>query len=334
MSQLNIFETIGNTTNRFEPFHSRFLADALVANLDGRRSLFDGVWSLCAPICWEVPVKACVYSEYELCQRRKIDILIKDVGANRAVGIEVKTTSTSAEPLQLETYYRDLKHKNFVDVAIAYLTPFNKDRVGNLAVALDTTKRFNEFKASHSDALARHVSWLEVAEINWEGNELWRQHQRYVRHNMASLDDLRFLARRDRSLDYFFGDVIEIFWKELFAITGAVAKTPVVIDLEECYTDPISIAAVFEILINDEYALPSANRENSFPKTKRDEFRKTEKYGAIHDSLFKLTRQYQHVWVRGKTDYGLCMANRKQKGKGVSLVRSDGKTRLVVGELR
>ena len=334
MSQLNIFETIGTTTNRYEPFHSRFLADALRVNLHGRRSLFDGVWRLCAPDCWEVPVNACVTSEYDLYEGRKIDILIEDTGTNRAVGIEVKTTSASAEPRQLEGYYRDLKKKNFADMAIAYLTPFNQERAGDLAAALSTTIRFKEFEDCYSDAFARHVSWLEVAEINWEGNELWRQHQRYVRHEMASLDDLMSAARRDRSLDEFFGNVIEKFWKELLSTTGAVADTPVVIDLNQCDTDGKSLAAVFEILINDEEAMPHARREDSFPESEKEKFRNTKKCGSFHDELFNLSRQYSHVWARGQNDYGLCVAHRRQKSSGVSLVTSDGETRLVVGQLR
>ena len=333
MSQLNIFEIIGNTTSHTEPFHTRFLANALQVNLRDHGSLFDSVWRLCAPDCWKVPAKACIESEYELDKGRKIDILIKDKETRCAVGIEVKTNSASAEPEQLQRYYKDLK-KEFANVAIAYLTPFNHKRGGDLSATLSTSKRFKEFEDRYPNAFARHVSWLELADIDWETNELWKQHQHYVRHEIASLDILTSSDRRDRSLDEFFPNVIERFWKELLATTGAEANTPLVIDLEECDADPESIAAVFEILINDNEAkLPQAHRNNSFPETEQERFRMTEKCGAFHDALFKLSCKYSHVWLRGLTDYGLCMVHRRHKS-GVSLVRSDGPRRLVVGELR
>ena len=173
-----------------------------------------------------------------------------------------------------------------------------------------------------------------MADINWETNELWKQHQHYVRHEIASLDILTSYARRDRSLDEFFGNVIERFWKELLVTTEVEADTPLVIDLEECDADPESIAAVFEILINDNEAKPPhVHRNNSFPETEQERFRMTEKYGAFHDALFKLSRKCSHVWLRGLKDYGLCMVHRRHKS-GVSLVRSDGPRRLIVGQLR
>ena len=337
MSQpsINIFEIIGKTTSRTEPFHSRFLANALQVDLRDRGSLFNGVWKLCAPDCWKAPVKAGIESEYRLDDDRRIDILIEDKENGLAVGIEVKTTSASAEREQLQSYYEGLKKKDFADVAIAYLTPFNKKRGGDFSETLSTSKRFKEFQDRYPDAFARHVSWIEVAEINWDANDLWRQHQHYVLHEIASLDFLASSERRDRSLDEFFGNVIERFWKELLATTGAIADTPVVIDLEKCDADAESLAAVFEILINDDEAnLPQASRENSFPKTEQEKFRRTEKYRAFHDALFKLSRKYNHVWLRGLNDYGLCMAHRRYKSSGVSLVRSDGPRRLVVGQLR
>ena len=46
---MNIFETIERVSGTYEPYHSRFLADALEDSLGGDRSLFDAVWRLAAP---------------------------------------------------------------------------------------------------------------------------------------------------------------------------------------------------------------------------------------------------------------------------------------------
>ena len=58
METLNIFQTIKCTTHRIEPFHAQFLGDALRASLTEDRSLFDGIWNLCAPADWR-PTKRC-----------------------------------------------------------------------------------------------------------------------------------------------------------------------------------------------------------------------------------------------------------------------------------
>ena len=102
MTELNIFQTIRNTTHRIEPFHSQFLGDALRASLAGDRSLFEGIWNLCAPADWAPPQSAEVTNESRLVGAQRIDILIVDKATGCVVGIEVKTSRASARSGQLE----------------------------------------------------------------------------------------------------------------------------------------------------------------------------------------------------------------------------------------
>lgn len=75
---MNIFKTIGTVSSRSEPYHSQFLADALndSLSLKGDRSLFEGIWRLAAPHCWEVPDKALISAEKDAGDGR-IDICIR-----------------------------------------------------------------------------------------------------------------------------------------------------------------------------------------------------------------------------------------------------------------
>ena len=146
MARLNVFETILSTTRRVEPFHSQFLADVLDASLNDDRSLFDGFWKLAAPPNWPIPRKATVKTEQDAGNGRRIDLCIQDVEGRRILGIEVKTTSTSANAGQLEAYEQGLVHNNpSFDIVIAYLTPFNRKRAGEAADRLQTVQLFQAF---------------------------------------------------------------------------------------------------------------------------------------------------------------------------------------------
>ncbi len=220
MEDLNIFKSIGETTKRIEPFHSRFLADALEASLNGDRSLFDEVWKLVAPSCWGVPDDPEIKPEERDTESgRRIDITIRDKTRSRIVGIEVKTSDASAEADQLRKYEQDLRSNNTGSkVAIAYLTPFSRERAGDKAGHLNAVQIFQEFK-KFSGQNAKHVSWLDVAELPWNGNELWKQHQQYVREYISSEKKLMVTTSRDRSLDKFFdADAVERFWCALASL--------------------------------------------------------------------------------------------------------------------
>ena len=276
-----------------------------------------------------------IESEYRI-NGRKIDILIEDLDEQFALGIEVKTASASAEPGQLEAYYEGLKEKDFSDVAMTYLTPFNRERAGKFADKLLTVQVFDDFTKNYPTVHVRHVSWLDVAKIDWEGNELWRQHQRYVRHEMASLADLKSTALRDRSLDEFFGSVIEGFWERLREVTGlALDSRPVVLDLEDLKgrdVHPERLATAFEILIKDAEETWHVSKKDDFDENAAKKFRES-MYEEYHTALFNLSR-YDHAWIQGQNDYGLRVAHRRHRQGGVSLARSRGEQYLVIGQKR
>ena len=53
---------------------------------------------------------------------------------------------------------------------------------------LATVREFDRFQAKYPDA--RHISWLDIAAIPWNGNELWRQHRLYVYQRISPLTKL------------------------------------------------------------------------------------------------------------------------------------------------
>lgn len=344
MKALNIFEVIGKTTSRIEPFHSEFLGEALRVSASGNRSLFDAVWRLAAPADWDIPHSPRIETE-EIAEKdrtdatggQRIDISIHDDERCRLLGIEVKTTKASAKKGQLEGYLDGLSDKYEYDkkdedrIAIAYLTPFNSERAGDASGSLPTVEIFEKFQQIHRNA--RHISWLDIAEIPWDGNELWRQHQAYVHQVISNYEKLEKFKSRDRSFDRFFSpDAVERFWDSLPFKGDKAADTGVTIDLAMLGNDPTPLVRAFEILIEDEENVSSrANKQDDFPDELRQSF-KTSPFSDIHEALFALSGR-QHVWVAGKGDYGLRVAH-KRHSSGVSLVRSKRERHLLVGQPR
>ena len=338
MSTLNIFESIGKTTHRIEPFHSQFLGDALCASLRGDRALFEGIWNLCAPADWEPPQNAQVDTEYTLDGAQRIDLLIVDRETGRVVGIEVKTSRASARSGQLEGYLEGLrKEHDDKRIAIAYLTPFNRQRaetvIGEDAGALSTVEVFDAFRRDFDRA--RHVSWLDVAEIEWNGGEIWSQHRLYVNSTMASPDRLRRTLSRNRSLDEFFSDeAVEAFWDALPQRGLEDAKSGVTVNLEAIEVSPNEFAKALTILIEDDANVSRRKKvdRNPFPGEQHEEFCRS-KYGEFHKAIFDLSRRFDHVWVQGERNYGLRVAH-KDHSSGVSLVTSQSQDRLAIGRRR
>ena len=336
MDSFNIFQTIKNTTHRIEPFHSQFLGDALRASLVGNRSLFDGVWNLCAPADWKIPRNAEVTNESQLEGSQRIDILIEDKGTGRVVGIEVKTSRASARPGQLSGYLQGLRSKHDNEkIAIAYLTPFNRQHaettIGENAGMLSTVKVFEEFHRSFDRA--RHVSWLDVAEIEWDGVEIWSQHQSYVRNKMAARDGLKKSLSRNRSFDEFFsGDAVEAFWEALFKSNRDYANDGAIIDLESFSGTPKELAGALTILIRDDEYVARRAKTDRFNEQLRQRFLKS-KHRQFHEALFDLSRRFDHVWVQGEGNYGLRVAH-KDHSSGVSLVTSRDPNCLLIGRRR
>ena len=323
---MNIFESIEGVTRRIEPFHSQFLADALKASINGDRSLFNAVWRLTAPGWGDPPANPKITAEEVVPGQGRIDIAIKcDSPEPRIVGIEVKTTDSSATPGQLERYRNGLVSGNVgYAVAIAYLTPFNRKRAQDKANDLATVKEFDDFQRKYPDS--RHVSWLDIAAIPWNGNELWRLHQLYVYQRISSHDKLRRSAARDRTLDNFFGgEAVDAFWEALDEL-GIEPKPDggAVIELVEFDGAPDfadRLVQAFQILItNGEGVSRNANRGEYFSTSLRHPFLESQ-YREIHAAIFNLERQHSHVWIQGTRNYGLRVGHTGYSG-GVSIVRS------------
>ena len=345
MKALNIFEVIGKTTSRIEPFHSEFLGEALRVSASGNRSLFDAVWRLAAPADWDIPYNPRIKTE-EKAEKdgkdatggQRIDISIHDDERCRLLGIEVKTTKASAKKGQLEGYLDGLSDKYEYDkkdkdrIAIAYLTPFNRERSGDDAASLPTVEIFEKFQQIHENA--RHISWLDIAEIPWDGSELWRQHQAYVRQEISNYEKLGKFKSRDRSFDRFFSpEAVERFWDALPFEGDKASNAGVTIDLEMLENDPTPLVRAFEILIEDEENVSiRANKQDDFPDELRQPF-KSSPFSNIHEALFALSNR-QHVWLAGKGDYGLRVAHKRHRNSGVSLVRSKGERHLLIGQSR
>ena len=334
---MNVFETIGKVTSRIEPYHSQFLADALSDSLNGDRSLFDAVWRLAAPPEWEPPENAIVNAEEVVSGQGRVDILIKSDSPNpRILGIEVKTTDASTTPGQLERYRCGLA-KKFAEheIAIVFLTPFTREWAPDKADALATVKEFKEFQGEHPGAKTKHISWLDVAAIPWDGNELWRQHQLYVYQHIASHKKLRLTTERDRSLDQFFGgSTVDAFWEALSELGIASNDGGATIELVESQNTPDfaqNLAEAFEILIREgEGVSQTANHSDRFAAELRQRFLDSS-YREVHEALFNLSVRYRHVSVRGQGNYGLRVAH--SEFNSVSLVTSAGIERLrIVGQ--
>ena len=330
---MNIFESIERSTRRIEPFHSQFLADALQESIEGDRSLFDAVWRLTTPDGWEAPEEPTVKAEAEVPGKRRIDILICDSVERRIVGIEVKTTDSSATSGQLKQYHDGLVEKfgENCTVVVAYLTPFNRQWAPDKADALPTVKEFDEFLKTHP--AARHVSWLDIAAIPWNGNELWRQHQLYVYQHISSSKELHLSTTRDRSLDEFFnGECVDAFWKALSELGVESVDGGANIQLAQFkhYPDFANrLAQSFQVLIME--GTTDRKKENEFSEEKRGRFLDSP-HRKVHEALFALADRHSHVWVKGEKDYGIRVRH-PSHSSGVSLVRSDGPERLkIVGQ--
>lgn len=335
---MNIFETIGKVTSRVEAYHSQFLADALTDSLNGDRSLFEAVWKLVVPPDWGIPAHAEVSSEEVVERGQKIDICVRSVSPhNRVVGIEIKTVDASVTPGQLVRYLDGLKRK-FPESAIqiAYLTPFNRERAGDAAGRLPTVREFEKFATRLPQA--RHVSLLDVADVPWDGNVLWKQHQAYVQERISVAAKLWVNTERNRKLDEFFGEELaQRFWEELAVWKIYAGDNGADINLANFGDDLPSFAGslvrALEILLDSDNVL-----RNTRPKT--DKFREklrrpflTSPYRQVHAALFGLAQLRPYVWVEGGGNYGVRTAHKNHPG-GVSLVTSNDFAHLVVGQRR
>ena len=277
-------------------------------------------------------------SEHDVGDGKRIDLTITDVDQGKVLGIEVKTRSASARPGQLEDYECKLVsglsglHERDWKVAIAFLTPFNRKRAGDMAEGLPTVRLFEQFARTSSRA-ARHVSWLEVADIPWDGREIWRQHQAYVRGTISRMDKLRASVARNRTFGEFFGEhAAGLFWEELDELGVRPEGTGVEIDLMDCAADPKSLVRVLHGLIENGEGVSRSNRGDRFAEELRERFLESRWY-AFHEALFELSERFPNVWIDGRKDYGVRVAHERHPG-GVSLVTTVGPRVVKIGRPR
>lgn len=331
---LNVFNSIRKTSRRTEPIHSQFLADALIASTQSDRSLFDAVWRLAAPQGWDVPNCPDVHAEFHTGNGRRIDIcIVDDTGPKkRVLGIEVKTSSASAQSNQLETYHQGLTEKfPGAGIAIVYLTPFNRRRAGEAAARFPTIGIFEEF--ARKSEYARHLSWLDIAEIEWDGRDIWRQHQSHVRDVISSQKKLKPDTLQNHSFDKFFGvEPAEHFWEALAEMGVFPDATGAEVDLANPDLDESLLTRAFEILILDGDSVAKSVKSDRFGDDQRRPFI-TSPHGRFHEAMFDLSRRFENVWVQGTKDYAIRVAHRRY-GSGVSLVRSKDAARLETGRPR
>ena len=278
-----------------------------------------------------------VTNESPLDGAQRIDILIVDEETGRVVGIEVKTSRASARSGQLEGYLEGLRKDHDEEkIAIAYLTPFNRRHaeaiIGEDAGALSTVTVFEAFRRTFERA--RHVSWLDVARIDWDGGGIWSQHRAYVTGRMASADRLKGALSRNRSFDGFFSpEAVEAFWDALVPLSGCTRTDDgAVIDLKAFEGSAGDLALALAILIKDDEYVVRRTRADRFDEALRQRFLESP-YRQFHESMFGLSCSFDRVWVQGERNYGLRVAH-KDHSSGVSLVTSQDEDRLVIGRRR
>ena len=335
---MNIFETIECVTSRTEPFHSRFLADALEESLKNDRMLFEAVWALVAPSGWDTPNSPEILREVNL-STGSIDIVIRTGSqSGRIVGIEVKTNEESTTKGQLKRYRIGLKDKyREADLAIAYLTPFNEERAKqkaglDIAKSLPTVREFKDF--SKAFPCSKHVSWLDVADVCWD-NMLWEQHREYVRKHISSSELLK--EQRNRTLDNFFDKrPVQRFRKgrsNLQIEVGDLSED-INIDLKE-FGDELPSFTKGLVKVIDTLIREGGRVSRNLRIPKEDAFKNRHEYlqssfSEVHEALFRLADRYDYVWLEGKGDYAVRIAHDDHRSSGVSLIRSVGPCRLLV----
>ncbi len=329
---MNIFEVIGQVTHRIEPFHSEFLATALEESLQDDRRLFEGVWGAATgnDAAWPIPGHAEVKSE-DVLGHERIDLTLRDVAAKRIVGIEVKTTDASAKEGQLESYRAGLSEKYpDDDIRLAYLTPFNATRARGTKRKLRTIEVFANY-AKH-DRTAVHLSWLDIAEIPWDGGALWEQQRAYVHDQISDLGKLSPppIGGGKELREYLDAAVVDEFWESL-AGAHIHASDDGEIQLGDD-VDGRAIVRALRILIESPRLDQSRKHTDAYPASERRRFLDSPR-GRLFSDIFDLAREYSHVWLQGKRDFGLRVAH-PEHSAGVSILRSNGESRIVIGHSR
>ena len=325
----NIFNVIRSVSSRVEPYHSAFLAAMLRSSLASDRRLFDAFWRMATP-GWQLPGGDVTIHPEDLVVTGRVDLTLLE-GESRVLGVEVKTRETSTTAGQLARYREGLEAKYAEqDLAIAYLTPFNAQQAGDRASDLPSVREFRRF--AETFPRSRHLSWLDLADVDWDGGELWEQHRDYVRSQIASPRQRAKWSGggRLRGLSHFFGpNAADEFDDRLDAAVGDLDGYA--LDLARVQ-DPAAFASTFRVLIESDAARGARGGRDTFDDASRERFL-TAAAASVHQAIFALAVEYPSVWIEGTVDYGLRVAHPEHRS-GVSLVTSRGVDRVEVGRPR
>jgi len=324
---LNIFEIIGHERPQAEPIHSRFLAEALQESVNSDGGLFDRFWEKAAPSDWAVPATAKVCANDRLYTYGAIDFTILPTDTDRVLGVEVKTVERSTKAGQLSQYRKGLEAKYpSRELAMCYLTPFSRVRAEQFRGSTtgewlppQSVREYENFTAEFSRCT--HLSWLDVAEIDWNGGELWEQHCDYVRNHISSPSSLNTTQELQRFSSFFEEHVADRFFEALS--TEAGEPDGFIYDLANV-EDPAAFASVFRILIDSD-AVTQGNK-----KTDRFDVKVRQRYldgpqADVHREIFALAKRYNSVWLDGLGSYGLRVTLRKKPSFSLATFFQDGR---------
>jgi hypothetical protein len=184
------------------------------------------------------------------------------------------------------------------------------------------------------------VSWLDIADIPWDGNDLWRQHQDFVVKCISPKEKLLVNPERNRKFADFFGEEpAERFWEAMRVLGVHEGENGAELDLSELGRDLPSfareLARAFEILIDSDKGSRNAVKHDKFSEELRQPFLQSQ-YREVHATLFGLSQLFSFAWVEGKRDYGVRVAHKEKRSSGVSLLTSyhQHPDRIVFGQRR
>ena len=324
----NIFEIL----NLQEPSYSAFLGTMLKQSHETDGRLFDAFWEMATP-GWPRPGgKALIRPEDYLGKGiGRIDLTLEDVEGERLLGVEVKTQMTSTTSGQLQHYREGLvrKYRNHT-LAIAFLTPFNRKRAGDVADSLRSVREFEKFQKTFPHST--HLSWLDLADIDWDGDELWEQYRAHIRSTIASdavLDSWK-TNDRPRHLETLFGaEAAETFDERLRESgvdrDGGPAEGKYKLDLTQV-RKPAVFADAFRALVESEEIRNGG-------KAKKDTFAGAPPLNKFlrgrasdaHFALFQLAAEHENVWIEGRKNYSLRVTHPHPKyARGAILLTSSG----------
>lgn len=266
------------------------------------------------------------------------------------MGIEVKTKCDSANRNQLLRYSEQLlTEAASSNISLAFLTPFNRNSFqDNRTELADQNHAIREFEAFDKQVdgsmWTKHLNWLDVAEIAWDGDPLWRQHLFYVRTEIANVARLRTEPHPNRRLgDFFSQEAVSSFW---YAMRQAQAlevreNETLVINLREFVEGNFNarqLATAFRYLITDSASVNSDKEVpggTDFPRAEHH----YHPFSVVHQEILNLSDEFHHVQAKtwsqsvGERNYGLRVAHKHHDS--VSLVTSNFESgELIVNERR